>query len=236
MTMTLPELPDLARTLWGRDFVIALRERGVTGRAIGAALAEVAAHCHDSGTEPEASFGDPEEYAESLQFAGSDIDGSGQRRALLAGAASLTGLLITLRGLGGLTDSGPVLIVAGDIASVVLLVLVFLTIGLSIGWIARARLASLVAATAVFSVAFAGVTVLPILWTDGLFAMPALPLLFLGGALLIGGALAMPTSERSVITQPWDRPRELPRWVEPVGRWSLVAVAVVATAVVLLWG
>lgn len=57
---------------WERDFVLALRTREITGKAIGGALAEVKAHCAESGETPREAFGEPLVYAQQLDFASPD--------------------------------------------------------------------------------------------------------------------------------------------------------------------
>jgi len=51
---------------WRGDFVIALRLRNISGSQIGDALAQVDAHCTDSGEAPEEAFGDPVAYATNV--------------------------------------------------------------------------------------------------------------------------------------------------------------------------
>jgi len=48
---------------WRDNFVIALKLRNISGRQIGDALAQVDAHCTDSGEVPGEAFGDPVAYA-----------------------------------------------------------------------------------------------------------------------------------------------------------------------------
>lgn len=54
---------------WLRDFALLLRLRGIDGARIGDALAEVEAHCDDSGQSPHDAFGQPASYAANLHFA-----------------------------------------------------------------------------------------------------------------------------------------------------------------------
>jgi hypothetical protein len=53
---------------WANSFVLELRMLDVEGRRIGAALSEVESHCSDSGQSAQEAFGDPVEYARSLQL------------------------------------------------------------------------------------------------------------------------------------------------------------------------
>lgn len=51
---------------WRDAFVLELRLRDVPGPAIGDALAEVEAHCAQSGETPQQAFGDPQTYAAAI--------------------------------------------------------------------------------------------------------------------------------------------------------------------------
>lgn len=53
---------------WRDNFVIELRLQGVSGRGTAAALAEVQAHCRDSGQEVGDAFGPPVGYARALEL------------------------------------------------------------------------------------------------------------------------------------------------------------------------
>src|SRR5690554_938069 len=51
---------------WSDDFVLELRLLDVPGPVIGERLAEVEAHCTDTGESPAEAFGDPTDYARRL--------------------------------------------------------------------------------------------------------------------------------------------------------------------------
>ncbi len=51
---------------WRDAFLVQLRMRDVRGTAIGDAIAEVDAHCAESGQEPAEAFGDPRQYADRI--------------------------------------------------------------------------------------------------------------------------------------------------------------------------
>lgn len=58
---------------WLDEMIIELRLRDVRGTAIGDAAAQVEAHCAETGETPEEAFGDPREYARSLDFPASAL-------------------------------------------------------------------------------------------------------------------------------------------------------------------
>lgn len=106
---------------WVEAFLLELRLRGVDGRRIGAALAEVEAHCAESGESAQESFGDPTAYAVEL----APVDGVVRdwRVELIPSGAGLTGMLLTLGALGALRTDTRVQITTGVVAMVVLTVL-----------------------------------------------------------------------------------------------------------------
>jgi hypothetical protein len=53
--------------VWADSLLLELRLLGVPGDRIGAAVSEVESHCTESGQSAQEAFGDPVEYAQSLQ-------------------------------------------------------------------------------------------------------------------------------------------------------------------------
>ena len=77
---------------WRDNFVIALKLRNISGSQIGDALAQVDAHCTDSGEAPEEAFGDPVAYATHVAEQVRPVDlalSMSPRRAGLLGLAVL---------------------------------------------------------------------------------------------------------------------------------------------------
>lgn len=79
---------------WCDDFVLELRLLDVPGPVIGDRLAEVEAHCTDTGESPEEAFGAPGEYARQLGQDGSPELASGVWRVAVIAAAQVVALLI----------------------------------------------------------------------------------------------------------------------------------------------
>jgi hypothetical protein len=52
---------------WADSLLLELRLLGVAGDRIGEAVSEVESHCSESGQSAQEAFGDPDEYAQSLQ-------------------------------------------------------------------------------------------------------------------------------------------------------------------------
>ncbi len=91
---------------WAQAFVVELRLRGVRGPAIGAALAEVEAHCSESGESAGEAFGDPTAYAVALDP--HDTVAVDWPRELLHSGSGLVGMLVTLAAVGSLQAGTPV--------------------------------------------------------------------------------------------------------------------------------
>lgn len=105
---------------WAEAFLLELRLRGVGGRAIGAALAEVEAHCAESGESAREAFGEPVAYAVELAPERAAI--RDWRAELLPSGVGLSGMLLTLAALGALRVGTRVEVTTGVVAVVVLTV------------------------------------------------------------------------------------------------------------------
>lgn len=88
---------------WREEFLLALRERDVSGAHIGGALADVESFCADAGQDAEEAFGPAREYAASLRLpSGSPTPVPGvtlSRGTLVRHAVGM--LAVTLVGIAG---------------------------------------------------------------------------------------------------------------------------------------
>ncbi|GAA1443093.1 hypothetical protein GCM10009641_59100 [Mycobacterium cookii] len=106
---------------WAEAFVVELRLRGVDGRRIGAALAEVEAHCAESGESAHEAFGDPTAYAVELAPDGTvSLDWRGE---LVPAALGLGGMMLTLGAVGASRSGTQVELTTGLVLVVALAVL-----------------------------------------------------------------------------------------------------------------
>jgi hypothetical protein len=106
---------------WAEAFLLELRLRGVDGRGIGAALAEVEAHCAESGESARDVFGDPTAYAVDLAPDGAvTLDWRGE---LVPSALGLSGTMLTLGAVGASRSGTQVELTTGLVLVVVLAVL-----------------------------------------------------------------------------------------------------------------
>lgn len=125
---------------WRETFVVQARLHDVPGSQIGDALAEVDAHCADSGQSPQEAFGDPVSYARSLArelapgTSGSDgVRGGLSRRvwtAALNALAVLSGLLCLLSGVSGVAQGIPGRLTVGELVGILVGTLAIIAIGI----------------------------------------------------------------------------------------------------------
>lgn len=87
---------------WAGEFVLELRMLGVKGDRIGAALSEVESHCGESGEGAQQVFGDPVEYARSLQL---PVDDDTSARAMLRSVAPIMVQLLGMTALNWSFDA-----------------------------------------------------------------------------------------------------------------------------------
>lgn len=106
---------------WAEAFVVELRLRAVDGRRIGAALAEVEAHCAESGESAREAFGDPTAYAVELAPNGTvSLDWRGE---LVPSVLGLSGMMLTLGAVGASRAGTQVELTTGLVLVVALAVL-----------------------------------------------------------------------------------------------------------------
>ncbi len=107
---------------WSQTFLLELRLRGVAGSRIGAALAEVEAHCAESGETAHAAFGDARSYAMALELPPSNGTGS-LRGELPSVGLGLAGMLLTLAAVGAWRSDSGITVTAGSVAMLAALIL-----------------------------------------------------------------------------------------------------------------
>ncbi len=107
---------------WAEAFLLELRLRRVDGRRIGAALAEVEAHCAESGESAREAFGEPAAYAVELAPEPA-AEPQEWRRELVSSALGLGGMMTTLAAFGAWQSGTEVELTTGAVG-VLLLALV----------------------------------------------------------------------------------------------------------------
>src|SRR5699024_7795615 len=117
------ELAPHVEKQWAEAFIVELRLQGVSGKNLGAALAEVDSHCADAEESAEQTSGDPAAYAKSLQL---PTDPANSPRAtvirLIPTAVQIIGFMTLIRASPSDVSGGPVAITAGDVGMFAILV------------------------------------------------------------------------------------------------------------------
>lgn len=107
---------------WADAFLLELRLADVPGRDIGAALTEVASHCAESGESAVEAFGDPAEYARSLDLpAGPDADVPAVA-SVVPWVVQTLGLMLLADAAHALAGDEPVTLTVGHLVATALLV------------------------------------------------------------------------------------------------------------------
>lgn len=117
------ELAPHVEKQWAEAFIVELRLQGVSGKNLGAALAEVDSHCADADESARQTFGDPAAYAKSLQL---PTDPANSPRAtvirLIPTAVQIIGFMTLIRASPSYVSGDPVAITAGDVGMFAILV------------------------------------------------------------------------------------------------------------------
>ncbi|MBK6888023.1 MAG: hypothetical protein IPH03_17270 [Tetrasphaera sp.] len=222
---------------WECDFVLALRVRDVPGEAIGAALAEVQAHCADTGQTPAEVFGPPLAYAVSLA-----LPENAPRRARTLGTTALTllgvlGLWVLPPAAGAWLRGESYAVSHGSLvgAAVLAVVVAVVAAPMALGWLSRRpglAFAGLV-------VGFLGAVLPSALWRSTAATMsPVWPAVV--GALAVAGAAyglirtnAAALDDRLV--DPVTRQAQaVPRWLDAMTRYYALGFPAVAILLTIL--
>lgn len=224
---------------WRDAFLLQLRLRDVSGAAIGDALAQVDAHCAESGDEPEQAFGEPVAYADSLAGLLTRSRPTRPVQAAVLAAGTVVGANALLSGVDGAAHAEPgVLTVGSLVVALVVAVLsgafvramplllgggrrwplaLLLAVGIGVGGAAPLLLPGAVLRMPGGVLALVGVIVLAAVWFP-----------WLGGRRLDGGT----TTDRVIDPRTGREPFVTPPWVDYV-RWA-VPVLVVGAALALI--
>jgi len=109
---------------WAEEFVIELRLLGVGGARIGDALSEVESHCAESAESVQQTFGNPAEYARSLELpTPSDTSGRALLRSTLPTIVQVLGMFVLLWGSTAWHEGGRLEVTTGHLVTVTLFLL-----------------------------------------------------------------------------------------------------------------
>ena len=215
---------------WAESFVVELRLQGVSGPAIGEALSEVESHCAESGESARDTFGDPVGYARGLRLERSEDDTPGALAAGIAGTVvQLGAMLVTIWAFDDWVKGSDVTVTSGRVLSLVLLggaiagVVCFSEKALR--FVVRHPVLAFLA-----MMGFCLLSVVALLFgTHELVTLPAVPVLAVAGATLLGGAAwqwnrTRRGADEDLITSPLGTP---PVGVHRTSRWAALTYLVI---------
>lgn len=170
---------------WAQALLLELRLRGVAGTKIGAVLAEVEAHCADSGETARDAFGDPVAYAAALDLPESSLQaGSSWPDVAVAGGA-LVGIFSTAGSVAAWQTGTPVTVTLGAALAALALAACLALLALRPSNVLRLVVDRPIASTLAFGAFTAGTVALLVAARQPLLDVPWQPLLALGLVLVI---------------------------------------------------
>jgi hypothetical protein len=222
---------------WQNAFVAELRLRDVPGRAIGDALAEVEAHCADSGQDAGTAFGEPMAYAaQRAEQLPTDRHPVRETATVLAQTAGAMGVVWSVP---PWLNGEPLVMSGGAVASAVLALAAAVALALVgtpvLRWLLRARW---------WHVTLVGAPVGAVLWVvmaaapDGEVRVPAAPVALLSLTLVALGVTALvrasATDDLRLPGERGPRPRSARRRSLAVTLAMALALPVLALLVALV--
>lgn len=242
--MNTPTRTSSETAAWLQDLAVELRLRDVKGEAIGDAVASVESHLADSGESPSEAFGDPREYAASLEFTPDQYVSTAPAdwaRALAPVACGVLGLMLTLDALPGVRDGHPLEVTWGRLAALALLVLIVTVAARSLRTMLERPAVSILA----FATGVLALGLLPVLWNAVAFTAPAGIALGVAGLLLAASVITAYRQTRSEaadrVTDPvtgtdrYPAPRDV-RPAQALAPWVFMLAAVGFGAITWIWG
>lgn len=223
---------------WAEAAILELRLLGVSGERVGAALAEVDAHCVDSGEPAAEAFGDPVAYARSLELPGDDASRAGVAVAALPSVLQTFGMLAVLWSVPALRRGEAVDVSTGAVGMLLMFGAVVAVIVVWSTPVLRLVVARPLVALAAGAGAIAA-TVTPLLLGRGTLVSTPGWLTLLTGVVALGVGVVWDRHRAGRDASPLVIPNEPPpRWhggrvVELVAAWQ--APVMTALLAVVLW-
>lgn len=213
---------------WIEELIIALRLRDVRGDAIGDAVAAVESHCAESGETPHEAFGDPHDYAASLDFPAAQrepVTGKVWLAVLAPVVAGLLGLAAAVAMVRAVRLGQDVEITMGQLASLALLGVIVLAITRILSLLLR----SWALGTLVFGGAIVVMTAVAVLWRQPAVSAPPL-VMGLVAALLLAFSVVGNRRQAGRLADPVRDPRDGHDRYDPNGRGSAAGHAFAAAS------
>lgn len=228
--------PERATRRWFDDFTVELRLLDVPGDAIGDALASAREFLADSGGTPAEVFGDPHEYAQSLDLPREPVSRGDWAKVLVPACLGMLGFFAVAAAVSS-SDASIDITVSGFLLIVTALALAACAPAL-LTFILRRPMWQTVLAGGCFGVFQVLVALLA--KDVVLFALPAVPTALLGGALLLStslwGQFRKGVTDDPVVEPLSARPRSSfgDTLFAVLGNWMLFLVAAAVAAWFLL--
>lgn len=236
------ELAPHVEKRWAESFIVELRLQGVSGKNLGAALAEVNSHCAESGESAQQVFGDPVEYAKSLHLPSDPANGP---RAmffrLIPTLVQIIGFMTLIRASPSYIPGDSVVITAGDLGLWGILAAAIVIFAWQVGPLTNLVMRRPVVAT-VGLMAVMIVMLLPIvLWQQPVAEFSVLSALIFGGTFLIVGTVwelvrVRAEAAEEEIARPLDSSAELKRRSRSSRRMHYVRIFIFPVIAGLLIG
>lgn len=169
---------------WAEAAILELRLLGVAGDRIGAALAEVDAHCTDSGEPAAEAFGDPVAYVRSLDLPADAASRAALVLAVLPPLLQVLGMLLGLAAVTALRRDTSLEVTTGAAGMVAILIACITAVALWDTAVVRLVVHRPVVAGVVLALAVGAMVAATLLGTGTLVALPAVPGLVVGAAVL----------------------------------------------------
>lgn len=218
---------------WAEAVLLELRMQGVAGTRIGAALAEVDAHCVDSGESASDTFGEPVAYARSLGLPPDPAQsGAGVLRVVGASALQLCGMALTLTAVAPAVHGGTLSVTVGMLVALLGLLAGVVALGVLAERALRFVVLHPVLAVVALAVLSALLGAIGVLVRAPVGAIAALPVLVVGVALLVAGTAwqVRETSDSDdPVVGPLEEPVEVPRAVSRRVSWATALAVPVLT-------
>lgn len=216
-----PALP----VAWVDDCIVELRMRDVAGSRIAEILTEADEHCRAAGQSAYDALGDPRRYAADFDFPGQERSpGAGLQRYVLWGALTLLGSMIVIRAAGPIATGQAMDVTVGDVASIVLIMAVLLTVG---RWLRAFATNPLVVGGVGMVVVMGLFVALRLFAGPVLFTLPAFAAVGVGSAVMLFGAIGLTVQTlrdpQDLLSTPGRAPERNRRddLIQLVGIWML---------------
>jgi hypothetical protein len=170
---------------WAEAFLLELRLQGVPGRLIGTALAEVEAHCAESGESAVEAFGDPVSYATALGLPADSDSGAPTWLVVVDALFGVGGMLLVLEAIGSRASQKPISVTPGILIVVVALLAAMVLLVRHSEPVLRALVRHWWIGAMAGAVLFALIAPTLVLADASLFTVPWVPTLVAGVLLLV---------------------------------------------------